>query len=328
MVANPYLTELAKALRRNSIPDFTAGASGYFSEPQPTLDPALFGTVDDLHPLVRTAILTTLFRFWKKRGYREPEKWATVWLAGSGISYQWAGDRGNGDLDTIIGVDWPAFYQNNDRWSHTGIDDVTAHLDDELRRRLWPQTAHTEFGGKTFELTYYVNQDATDIRNIHPYAAYNLTTDTWTVKPPAKTAYQAVLGSPTWNTYVKSDFDTAADLRNDIERTGMTLPPEETPYWVSAMSAVARRIETAVALITDIHGSRRNAFKPGGGGYWDYTNFRWQTAKKTGVVAVLGALERIRDEAVTATQKDLYGQTLEGRDLLVARTVRHYMGDR
>src|SRR6478609_6775003 len=73
------------------------GASSYFSRPAKTLDPNLFEG-EHLHPDVRDTILRIFMDYMASR-YHNPHEWAMVWLAGSGISFQWAADRGNGDLD-------------------------------------------------------------------------------------------------------------------------------------------------------------------------------------------------------------------------------------
>lgn len=321
MVNNVYLTELAKALSRAEIPDFSAGASGYFSEPQKILDPALFDSDERVKHGLGMSILHTLFQFWRSCGYRRIGDWATVWLAGSGISYQWAGDRGNGDLDVLIGIDWPSFYEHNPLFKYNSIDQITDYIDNELRLNLWPRTAHTEIGGKSFEVTFFVNQDASDIRNIHPYVAYNLTTDEWTIKPPKHTAFEEDPGTPIWRTYAERELATAQIIRETIERTMATLPAEGTAQWVNAMGLISRQIATAIELIGSIHGQRRNAFRQGGKGYWDYSNWQWQMAKKTGIVTVLGALERVHREATYAVETALYGTMLNGADQLVKRSV-------
>lgn len=327
MAADQYLKQLVKALGRIEIPDFSAGASGYFSKPQATLDPALFYRTshgDVIRSDVRAHVVQTLFRFWKRRGYRHPEQWATVWLAGSGISYQWAGDRGNGDLDCLIGIDWPVFYQCNPSWGHTGIEEITDFIDDELRAKLWPSTAHTEFGTKTFELTFFVNQDATDIRNINPYAAYNLSADSWTVWPSQDTAYEDDPGTPTWRVIAQNDLEQAQKIRAVIDEARARIPYAAGPQWVNATTLIAREVAYAVQLMTEIHGGRREAFRSNGKGYWDFANWRWQMAKKNGVVAVLGALERVHKAATEAAQTRQYGGPLLGADELIMRAaMRH-----
>lgn len=327
MTASTYYTELAKALSRADIPDFSAGASGYFSKPQKTLDPALFEDDNWLRPGVGFSILTRLFHFWRARGFKNIGDWATVWLAGSGISYQWAGDRGNGDLDVIVGIDWPAFYQCNPQWAHTGIDQTTDHIDTELRQYLWPRTANTEIGGKTFELTYYVNQDASDIRNIHPYTAYNLSTDSWTVRPSRDTAYEHP-GEPQWAAYAESDLAAAQAIVFEVKHFTKLLSTAKGPFWVNVIQDIAQGMDDAIRLLENIHFRRRDAFRPGGRGYWDFNNWRWQMAKMNGIVAVLVALEQVKQKATDAAQESLYGAPLAGPDELIMRAAMAQVGGR
>ncbi|MFE6739754.1 hypothetical protein [Streptomyces tubercidicus] len=325
-MANEYLTGLAEVISACEIPDFSAGASGYFSEPQKTLDPALFDG-DQIKPEVRSHIIDTLFRFWKMRGLNLPEAevpWVRIWLAGSGVSYQWAGDRGSGDLDVLLGIDWPRFYLKNPQWGQTGVNEITDYLNEQLWHDLWPRTAHTEFGGQIYEVTYYVNQDATDIRDINPYAAIDLSADTWTVHPTRDTAYQRTVPSG-WQAVADQDLEAAAHIRQTVHQIQADLPLLDGPYWTTAMTQLSHQIDYAVGLMKEIHGNRHRAFrKPLGLGYADYHNWRWQMAKRNGVVAVLGALERAHKQAVESTQRSLYGVPLETADVLLMRAAQAY----
>src|SRR5881227_3059425 len=91
---------LARAAAAGPV-DLTEGQSGYFSAPSNVLDPRLFDG-DEIRHEVRVWIINTLYDYWRQH-YRLPIAWSTVWLAGSGISYQWQAARGNGDLDVLIG---------------------------------------------------------------------------------------------------------------------------------------------------------------------------------------------------------------------------------
>jgi hypothetical protein len=324
MSMDAYLEALAKAIAKTEIPELV-GASGYFSKPQDGLDPNLFdGT--DVKPEVRKHIVDTLFRFWKRQGYHDVQAWSTVWLAGSGASYQWAGDRGNGDLDVLMGVNWPAFYRANPRFSGIGIDSLTVLMDDELRSRLWPRTAHTKFGSRTYEVTYFVNADATDIRNINPYAAYDLTFNSWTVVPSRETAYDHP-GEPQWYSYARTDLEATLALKNTVEKIKHDLPylPPNSPYWNTALHRLANAVDYGVQMMGDIHGNRHKAFeRPLGKGYWDFHNWRWQKAKEAGIVRVLKTMEDLHTQAQDAAETATYGAPLAPADELVRRaTLAH-----
>src|SRR5690242_10497157 len=103
------------------------GASGYFSRPQLMLDPQLFEG-NQLHPHVRQAILDMFYNYMSSH-YHNPERWTMLWLAGSGIGYQWNADRGNGDLDVLFGIDYNRFVQSNPAFSHYTREEVAEGLD-------------------------------------------------------------------------------------------------------------------------------------------------------------------------------------------------------
>ena len=67
------------------------GETSYFSKPNEGLDPRLFRD-GNLLPAVRDAILTLLANHLGLR-YTESSAWATAYLAGSGVSYQWSAHR-------------------------------------------------------------------------------------------------------------------------------------------------------------------------------------------------------------------------------------------
>lgn len=321
MVNNQYLNALGTVLARTEIPQFD-GASGYFSKPQEILDPALFTDTSSgpqLRHEIAMGIKTQLYKFWLGAGYHKPEEWASTWLAGSGASYQWAGDRGNGDLDIIIGIDWPTFYTCNPQRGGIGIDECTEYMDNELRTQLWPRTAHSTYGGKQFEVTYFVNADATDIRDILPYAAFNLDNGTWTVPPSRDTAYDHPQ-DPQWMPYARVDLEAAITVRHAVEKIHGDLPYLDGPHRVTALNRLSSAVNYAVGMMTDIHGNRRKAFqKPLGKGYFDFNNWRWQMAKKNGIVKVLGAIERIAQQAHEAAEEQTYGATLATADELTMR---------
>lgn len=318
-----YLEELAKSLSRADIPDFTAGASGYFSKPEKGLDPAIFDG-DHVRGEVEEYLLATLFRFWRRCGYMNPERWTTVWLAGSGASYQWSANRGNGDLDVLMGINWDDFYASNPQWAHASPTAMTEHIDDELRQELWPRTADTLFGGKAYEVTYFVILDASDIRSINPYAAYNLTAGSWTIEPSRETAYEHQFNEQ-WAPYATQDVAEAAAIRQAVVNALQKLGEVRGPWRVNILNRLSTAVTYAAGLMEDIHGNRRRAFmSPLGHGYWDYHNWRWQMAKKNGIVAVLGAIVRASNDALVKVQKTQYGAELGTADDLTVRAVMAY----
>jgi len=290
------------------------GQSGYFSRPSNALDPRLFDT-DQLRPDVRGYLLETLMDFWRPR-YEVVELWTTVWLAGSGISYQWNANRGNGDLDVLIGIDWPAFFFHNPEQRGLSTTEMADQFNAELHADLWPRTAKTQFavGGFSgiFEVTYYVNATGSNIEDIHPYAAYNLTDDSWTVRPPVLPDNPETLYPKEWWDYVHDErrlADSLIQRYNHVQGAVRTSVPG-SPGWSTGgrqLQAVADQIG---ALYDDIHVGRRAAFGEQGEGYGDFHNFRWQAHKKFGTAQALHEVWSARHTGRTDYETDTYGQPL------------------
>ena len=148
-----------------------------------------------------TGVQTCALPIFLNDAYRHPDLWAHVWLAGSGVSYQWSAAREPGDLDVLIGVDYIQFRKAHPEYMGLSDVEISKMLNEDFRNNLQPETEN--WNG--FEVTFYVNPGATDIRTINPYAAYDLTHDEWTVNPSKE-------GAP--HNYV---WDDAA--RRDLSRT-------------------------------------------------------------------------------------------------------------
>lgn len=301
------------------------GESGYFSAPTDALDPHLFvnGT-DHIRPEIRDWVLKTLYGFWNTR-YKGAEEWSTVWIAGSGISYQWAAARGNGDLDILIGVDFPAFFRDNQKYLGFSEQDVAEIFNQEFHAHLWPQTATTEFSStvtgdlkKAYEVTFYVNPRSTDIRDIRPYAAYNLSDDSWTVRPPSGAAF----------THPREFYDHAEAERQhanvvvgQYNRLVGVLHGQnpETPGWTNTKHQIDLVASQAQTMYDDIHLGRKNAFGPGGSGYGDFYNFRWQYHKQHGTVQNLQQIGKLHQEVQLEMYRRVYGGPIDAADVALRR---------
>jgi hypothetical protein len=315
---------LAKALEGIGPVEEHAGGSGYFNKPDPTLDPRLFnGTV--LRPEIRSWILNTFYDYFGAK-YHDPKAWSTVWLAGSGISYQWSGDRSNGDLDVLIGVDFPRFFDRNLDYVGLSENDLADIWNTDFKANLWPKTAQTvigtqgepgttdpgEFSG-VFEVTYFINPGSTDIRDIHPYAAYNVTDGSWTVKPPVLPDNPETLYAPEWWDSInreKTQVDGLLARYNTLSNTLSATHPT-SPGWANALSGMGLVLDQARTMFDDIHLGRRKAFGDGGQGYGDYYNFRWQAHKRLGTMQALNSLATARRKAQEDMEIDLYGSTID-----------------
>lgn len=247
------------------------GHSSYFTPPRPELDPKLFGGWK-VKSEIRQWILKTLYDFWRPR-YADPESWSKVWIAGSAASYQWHGDRGTADLDILIGVDFEAFRRFNPGFIVYSEEQMAHRFNVEFYHELTPTTA--DWNG--FEATWYVNPGARDIRNIHPYAAYNLTDDRWSVPPPQL--------PPEWNPRHFFPERWWQTVGQEIKQVHQMVHR----YNVGG-NEQARIIPDLLQIYDDIHTGRKEAFASGGQGYVDYANMRWQAHKMAGTEQVLRQL--------------------------------------
>lgn len=290
------------------------GGSGYFSSPANSLDPNLFSELH-LQPEVRQWILSTLYGYWRKH-FAAPEEWSTVWLAGSGVSYQWAADRSNGDLDVLIGVDFPEFWGRNARYAGLSENEMADVFNRALHDDLWPKTDQAKIGSGTYEVTFYVNPGATDIRDINPYAAYNLTTDEWTVRPPTLPGNPETLYPQDWKDHVAVERDLAASLIERYNRAGRTLGAQAagSPGRLNTEREMHVITEQARALYDDIHLGRKKAFGPGGSGYGDYYNFRWQSHKRYGTAQALHQITAAQSQAQEEFETEHYGAPVESAE--------------
>lgn len=272
------------------------GHSGFFSRPQIILDPQLFEG-DKLLPHVRKTILDNYFDFMSGH-FNGAHDWTMLWLAGSGISYQWASDRGNGDLDVLLGLDFDKFVTDNPEYRFYDRYEIGGALDDLLRRALWPNTSHTSFGPEetSYEVTYYLNPvvEAFDdsIGYINPYAAYNLTEDKWTVKPIELSQDLESLYPASFNEQADANARAAEALlsrHNHLKQQMSTLMPG-SPQMRNQEASMALVKAEVKSMFDSIHLGRKNAFNSGGTGYSDFYNYQWQAAKRDGIVTAFNEI--------------------------------------
>lgn len=277
--------------------------SSFFRPRAPQLDPRLVESDRSFNPQIRQHILSTLYGFWGKR-YAVPETWSTVWVAGSALSWQWS-DAGEGDLDVLIGVGMDAFRRANPRFAAFDEDMVASHFNNEFRNELTPYVAKSVPG---FDMTFYVNPRAEDIRSIRPYAAYNLSADEWTVQPmdiPADWDPESTMPKAWWDA-INAEVAQAVQIAGELSALRERLPRTESLSGtdVNTLNRMRYLLDQAVRLFDDIHTGRRNAFTRDGGGYTSYWNFRWQAHKRAGTVPLLHMLKDISRQA---TVRDIAG---------------------
>lgn len=282
--------------------NISQGESGYFSTPTNTLDPYLFESNEHLRPDVRTRLVNLLLDYLSTR-YNNPDQWTRIWLAGSGISYQWSAARGNGDLDVLFGIDYDAFVNNNPFYQFDSRDEIANDIDDDLRKNLWSRTTHMSFpltdddlyNYKFFEVTFFLNPGVDSsyegIMNIHPYAAYDLTSDTWTHKPE-KAGSDIYRHPQVFADQADRNLEAAqalVDRYNHIRQSeGSSMPG--TPQEVNYKAHKALVVNEARGLLDSIHLGRRAAFTGSGEGYGDFYNYQWQRAKADGIIRALNSI--------------------------------------
>lgn len=316
MAVNEYIDNLVARALGAAVPEQLTGASSYFAKPTAESDPNLI-IGDEVRGDVRRWVLGTLYAYWG-RHYRSAQDWSTVWIAGSALTKQWSASRSvgqPGDLDILIGVDWPEFHRHNPDYAGIGQAEMATRFNDEFRADLSPTTAAHPLGQQLYEVTWYVNPNSTDIRDIHPYAAFNLNENTWTVRPPElpadwdpRTAY----GAGWWDTIRGETAQAQHILRAYREsRARLRLLGPGSPGQINEATRLHEAVQSGAALFSSIHTDRHKAFGVGGAGYHDYFNFRWQAHKEAGTVSALHQLADIDADA----HKDLAATCYNGEIL-------------
>jgi len=301
----------ALANMASSSVELESGETSLFSDVESKLDPRLFF---DLHliPSVRSAVLGTLLNFLSSI-YQHPESWCHVWLAGSGVSYQWSAHRSPADLDCLIGIDYPRFRAQNSAYKGFSDAEVAA----ELNEAFAILDAQTDNFMGVYELTFYANVRS-NIRDIKPYAAYSLTDDQWVVEPPK----DPFVADPSWQAQAETETKFAQQIvsrYNDSLEAVKTSRNEATR--VNAEAAMQHSLEQASALFEDIHTGRKAAFSPSGQGYADYSNYRWQAGKQSGAVPALRKLKDIKKQAQSTFESATYGVELPDVSTLMRRAL-------
>lgn len=299
--------------------DFGAlNPTSYFSAPSPTLDPKLFDG-RTLKAWARQGVSRLLYDF-LGQFYRHAELWAHPWLAGSGVSYQWQAAREPGDLDCLVGVHYEQFRKANPEYMGLSDKEISAVINEQFYSGLQPQTSN--WNG--YELTFYVNPGATDIRAIKPYAAYDVKFDEWTVYPdPNQTPPKNML----WDTVADNDSKLAKQIHTRYTAAVQDMGVSRNDAMRrNAEMRVQNALEQGVALFDEIHSGRKEAFSSTGEGYADFTNYRWQSGKASGAVGMLRKLKETHDSRKESVEATTYGVTLPNTDTLVRRAATYRAG--
>jgi hypothetical protein len=289
--------------------------TSYFSTPETELDPTLFQG-RSLRDWVRQGVLHLLYDC-LNQSYHHAELWSHAWLAGSGVSYQWSSNREPKDLDCLVGVSFVQFRKANPSYQGLSDAEISNEMNELFRSSLQPQTEN--WNG--YELTFFVNPAATDIRAIKPYAAYDLKYDEWTVYPSPTAAAPT---NASWESVVSSDKSLATQIStrytaalNDVQNT------HNSPARRNAEARLAAAGSQGEALYNEIHDNRSNAFSPSGEGYADFHNYRWQAGKREGTIQTLRNIAKRMQAMRASSATNLYGVELPSTDTLIRRAALH-----
>ena len=305
--------DLYAALAKQAIPvALEPSETSYFSAPGAGLDPRLFRD-NKFVPSVRSAILRILFDHLRNH-YYNPEGYTSVWIAGSGVSYQWTAARTPADLDCLVGINYLMFRQSNPEYKALSDKQIADMFNEDFRKDLHPATSNFL---DAYELTFFVNVKS-DIRQIKPYAAYSLTNDDWTVQPEVK--------APPRNKMVEQKVARDVSMTTDIlsrysaALTAIGSAPTDTARR-NAEAALKLAVEQGVALFDEIHKGRTYAFSPSGLGYTDPSNYRWQAGKEAGSIQALRKLKDIATKSKKDFEAQTYGMQLPDVNTLIRRAV-------
>ncbi|MFI6512925.1 hypothetical protein ACIBCT_35450 [Streptosporangium sp. NPDC050855] len=212
-------------------------------------------------------------------------------------------------------MDWITFRKHNPNFDGLGNSEAATYINTLLRDHLWPRTAHTRFGQKAYELTFYVNVNTgLDIRSIRPYAAYCLTDDTWSVRPPKLPSDPASLFPADWHSAIVAEARQAAQVVKRFHQAAVDAQQAapNSGAWTNSQTVMHLAEAQAAALYEDIHTGRRSAFTEHGAGYSDWANFRWQSHKRNGVVNALRAISQLRDRPSHSIE-DIHNELLRAQ---------------
>lgn len=286
--------------------------TSYFSAPATELDPTLFnGRV--IRSWVRTGIVSTLNDYLGRK-YREASLWSRPYLAGSGVSYQWQASREPKDLDCLIGMNFIQFRKANP--DYMGLSD--REIADQLNEQFHDELQRTTENWNGYELTFFA-MTTDDIRDIRPYAAYDLKYDEWVVTPNPT---QAAPVNSDWDKVVTSDSTMASGIE-----TKFNASLQDIKY--SRNDAMRRNAENNItvaaaqgnALYNEIHENRSMAFSPEGSGYDDFHNYRWQAGKRSGTIQSLRKVRQYMMDSLS--EKNPYGVELPDANTLIRRAATY-----
>jgi hypothetical protein len=223
---------------------FSAGKGG--------LDPRLFDTKSRIMlPEVEEDTLGAIDSVWGSK-YDNWKHWSRVYLAGSQASEWW----GNNDFDVLVGINHSLIRYAEPQFKEMSDDEIDKQLTNELKSALNDEDYQPPWDDDIWHRTFYCNPNSWDIRNIKPYAAYDITNRRWAVDP--------VQAGPDWSALKlpESLFDEGEALVKQIDAIERLPDPQRTGR--------------GAALWDYLHSDRGRAFSAKGSGVFDPGNAVWK----------------------------------------------------
>lgn len=301
-------------------------ATSYFSEPEDHLDPVLFEG-SHLRPEVRHWILRTVLSVLHEPardslpGLLHAETWVRIWVAGSGVSYQWSATRDPADLDVLLGINYVEFRRANPAYVSFTDGEVASMLNELFYEEMQGPRGDFPFTDAFgYDVTVYVNRGVSAARDailsINPYAAYDVTQDEWALLPQRMGATI----NPAWEMSVERDRQYAEDLVREYGDALRSVQNAQNPaHRTNAENRLLQVMDAGAALFEELHAARRSAFGPAGAGYADFNNYRWQAGKRHGVVQASKKIREYLRSAKDRTDFETYGMDLPDTETLIRR---------
>jgi hypothetical protein len=246
------------------IPDVIGGyplpTGAQFSPQKPTLDPAIFTSDEQMRPEVRDWCLTEVNDFWQPR-YGSWWEWARVYLAGSTASYWWSGDN---DFDILIGVSTYLLARYHPELARLGQPALCDHFNAEFKEGFNRDQVAVPGHDEPYSLTAYCNPYSFDIRNIRPYAAYDITANLWAVHPAKLPRGFSAKELP------RAFWESVAKMGSHIHDVLAEDEPE--------------RAQHAAELLDQLHHGRQLAYSSIGSGVFDQRQIMWLALERLGVL--------------------------------------------
>ncbi|GAA2321843.1 hypothetical protein GCM10010149_88660 [Nonomuraea roseoviolacea subsp. roseoviolacea] len=132
----------------------------------------------------------------------------------------------------------------------------------------------------------------------------------WTIRPPELPADPRTLYPKDWWDAADREAEQARKIiarYNQARERAASYTTASSPGRVNAVTEMRLAASQASALFDEIHLGRRSAFAPGGQGYGDFANFRWQASKQSGIGPALAEIANTVRGAVAEASTALYG---------------------